>query len=276
MAKFLTFLLLFAFFIFGVYSVKPSNDRQWQRDVAILSYATLNKNMVTIHNIRNFTYRSEFDYTPGYYDKTFDLDKLQGIDLIAVYWMGPKIAHIFLSFDFGGEDHVAISIEARKEIGEAYSTFRGFFPTYELYYVVADERDVIGLRSNYRKDPPEDVYIYETKGRAGDATRLFMEYIRNMNRLKEHPRFYNTLTTNCTTNIWLNSKVNPDNLPFNWKILVSGYAPEYLYEQGRLKTHGLTFAQLQQRAYINTKAHRAGIVSDFSSQIRDNYETINK
>lgn len=266
-------LFIAVFFLLGLYSVKPSNDRQWQRDVSVLAYADVNNTLVTLHNIRNFAYRSEFDYTPAYYDKTYDLNKLQGVDLIAVYWMGPAIAHIFLSFDFGEDGRLAFSIETRKEMGEEYSTFKGFFRQYELYYVVADERDVIGLRTNYRNNPIEHVYIYPLKGSSGDGKRLFLEYIQQLNHLKNNPEFYNSLTTNCTTGIWTNSLVNTNRIPFHWKILLSGYVPEYLYEQGRLKTDGLSFAQLEQRALINQRARRIGIVSDFSSRIRDTNTT---
>src|SRR5213592_1262071 len=119
-------------------SPKPSNDRDWQTEVAVLPYATINGDLVTVHNIRNFDYRTETDFTPAYYDRTFDLRKLDSGDLLAVYWMGPAIAHLFLSFGFGG-DHLAISIEARKEQGEGYSSVKGFFRQYELVYVVADE-----------------------------------------------------------------------------------------------------------------------------------------
>ena len=118
--------------------------------LAVLPYATLDGDLVTVHNIRNFDYRSETDFTPAYYDKTFDLNKLQAVDLVAVYWMGPDIAHIFVSFGFGDGDHVAVSIETRKEVGEGYSTLKGFFKQYELFYVVADERNVIRVRTNYR------------------------------------------------------------------------------------------------------------------------------
>ena len=122
----------------------------------------MNGDLVTIHNIRNFDYRTETDFTPRYYDKTFDLRQLDSVDVIASYWMGDAIAHIFLSFGFAGKDFLAISIETRRERHESYSTVAGFFKQYELYYVVADERDLIGLRTNYRKDPPEDVYLYRT------------------------------------------------------------------------------------------------------------------
>ena len=182
-------------------TIKPSNERDWQTDVAILPYAEIEGDIVTVHNIRNFDYRSETDYTPAYYDKRFDLRKLEGVDLVAVYWMGPAIAHIFVSFAFAGGDHLAISIETRKEKEESYSTLRGFFRQYELYYVVADERDVIRLRTNYRNDPPEDVYVYRVHGPLENVRRVFLGYMNEINALQTHPEFYNTLTTNCTTGI---------------------------------------------------------------------------
>ncbi len=187
----------FAIVIFWFLLIQPSNDRDWQPDVARLSRAEIDGDRITVHNIRNFDYRSETDYTPAYYDKCFELDKLEAVDVIAVYWMGPAIAHVFLSFGFSGGDHLAISIEARKEKGEGYSTIKGFFRQYELYYVVADERDVIRLRTNYRHDPSEDVYVYHTHGPIENGRRLFLSYMGQINALKARPEFYNTLTTNA-------------------------------------------------------------------------------
>lgn len=249
--------------------IEPSNDRQWQADVAALPHATVEGDRVTVHNIRNFEYRSETDYTPGWYDKRFDLRTLQGVDLIAVYWMGPAIAHIFLSFDFGEGDRLALSIETRKEQGEGYSTLNGFFRQYELYYVVADERDVIRLRTNYRHDPPEDVYVYPLQGDLENGRRLFLEYMQRINALHERPEFYNTLTSNCTTSIWMNTRVNPGHLPLDWRILASGYLPEFLYEQGRLVSQGLPFAELRQRVHVNERARAADAAVDFSRRIRE-------
>ena len=248
-------------------TLAPSNDREWQPDLAKLAHATIDGDRVTVHNIRNVDYRSEFDYTLAWYDKSFDLRKLEGVDLVAVYWMGPAIAHIFVSFAFAGGDHLAISIEARKEKGEGYSILKGFFRQYELYYVVADERDVIRLRTNYRQDPPEDVYVYQIRGSIDNGRRLFTAYINKINDLNRSPEFYNTLTTNCTTNIWVHSKVNPEHPPFSWKILASGYVPQYLYETGKLDTR-LPFAELQRSAYVNLQAKRADGAPDFSQRIR--------
>lgn len=249
-------------------SLAPSNDRPWQRDVAVRPSATLDGNLITLHNVRNFKYRSEFDYTPSYYDKQVRLDELVGVDLIATYWMGPAIAHVFLSFAFADGQHVAVSIETRKEVGESYSTLNGFFRQYELYYVVADERDVIGLRTNYRQDPPEQVYLYRLQGDLENARRLFMAYIERINQLHERPEFYNTLTTNCTTSIWMSSLVNAQHLPFSWKLLASGYVPQFLHEQGRLLGSERPFAELQRDALINPRAHAASDSAEFSRLIR--------
>src|SRR4030095_2221094 len=151
--------------------------------------------------------------------------------------------------------------------GEGYSTIDGFFRHFELYYVVGDERDLIGVRAIHRKDPPEDVYMYRVQAPKEAARRLFLEYFRQINSLREKPQFYNSLTTNCTSTIWMNARVNPQHVPFSWKIIVSGHVPEYMYEKGRLDT-SLPFEELQRRAHINALAQQAGAASDFSQQIR--------
>jgi hypothetical protein len=264
---FVAYVVMFAVLLVWWRGIEPSNQRDWQADVATLPDTELDGDIVTVHNIRNFDYRSETDYIPAWYDKRFDLRKLEGVDLVAVYWMGPAIAHTFVSFAFTGGDHLAISIETRKEKGEGYSTIKGFFRQYELYYAVADERDVIRLRTNYRRDPPEDVYVYRLKGSVENGRQFFLEYMRKINALKARPEFYNTLTSNCTTDIWFNALVNAEHIPFSWKILASGYVPEYLYEAGRLDT-SLPFPQLQQRAHVNARAQAADAAADFSQRIR--------
>ena len=247
-------------------TMTPSNDRDWQPEVAVLSHATIQGDLVTVHNIRNFEYRTETDFTPRYYDRTFDVRRLDRVDLVAVYWMGPAIAHLFVTFGFG-DDHLAISIEARKERTEGYSTLGGFFRQYELIYVVADERDLIRLRTNYRKDPPEDVYLFRAHAPIENGRRMFLQYMRAINTLRERPAFYNTLTTNCTNVILVNTRVNPDHLRFSWKILLSGYAPEYIYDAGRLD-RSLPFEELKRRSLVNAAAQAADRAPDFSRRIR--------
>ena len=178
--------------------------------------------------------------------------------------MGDAIAHILVSFVFANSPPLTVSIETRKEAGEAYSTLLGFFKRYELVYVVSDERDLIGLRTNVRADPPEDVYLYRTRMPPANAQRLFMEYLRQINELHEQPAFYNTATSNCTTQALVNNRVNSDVSLLSWKILLSGYMPELVYERGGLDS-SLPFEELHRRSRINDAARAAGLAApDFS------------
>jgi hypothetical protein len=262
------FALAVAAFAVAWSTVKPSNDRDWQPDVAVLPYATFDGDLVTIHNIRNFEYRTETDYTPQYYDKTYDLRELETADLITCYWMGDAIAHVMMSFGFAERDFVTVSIETRKEKGESYSTVNGFFRQYELIYIVGDERDLIRLRTNYRKDPPEEVYLFRTNAPKENVRRLFLDYFKTINSLRTQPQFYNTLTTNCTTNVIMHTKVNPGGGYYSWKVLLSGYAPQYAYDRGRLDSR-VPFTELKQRSHVNEKAHAADRDPDFSRRIRE-------
>lgn len=263
----LVFVCMFAGLMVWWQGLEPSNDRNWKPETALAPYATITGDLVTVHNIRNFDYRSETDFTPAYYDRTFDLSRLTAVDLIASYWAGPDIAHIFVSFGFDDRDYLAVSIERRDEVGEGYSTVRGLFRQYELIYVAADERDLIRLRTNFRKDPPEQVYLYRINASNEGMRRFFMEYVNKMNALRETPEFYNTLTTNCTSNIWLHARVNPGHVRYSWKVLLSGHVPEYVYENGRLDA-SLPFAELQARSRINDAALAHGDDPEFSRAIR--------
>jgi hypothetical protein len=262
----LGYVLLWGALVVWWRTITPSNARDWQPDVAVLPSATVDGDRVTLHNIRNFAYRTATDFTPQYYDQTFDLRRLDTVDLLSSYWMGDAIAHLFVSFGFGGQDYVAISVETRKERTEDYSSIKGFFKQYELIYIVADERDVIRLRTTYRQ-PQEDVYLYRTRLAPVQARRLFMDYVQQLNRLVEHPQFYNTLTTNCTTNILFHTRSYGGRSRYTWKILLSGYAPEYAYEMGGLDT-SLPFAELRRRSHINARAQAADEAPDFSQRIR--------
>jgi hypothetical protein len=262
----LGFVLVWGALVLWWSTIPASNSRDWQPDVAVLPSATLDGDRVILHNIRNFAYRTETDFIPRYYDKTFDLRQLESVDLISVYWAGDAIAHLMVSFGFGEQDYVAISIETRKERTEDYSSIKGFFKQYELTYVVADERDVIRLRTTYRQ-PHEEVYLYRTRIPPVRARRLFLDYIREVNQLVEQPAFYNTLTTNCTTNILFHARASGGIVRYNWKILLSGYAPAYVYDIGGLDT-SLSFADLKQRSHVNAKAQAAGDAPDFSQRLR--------
>jgi hypothetical protein len=260
-------LAIFAILVILFLRIPASNDRDWQPEVSVTPHAEINGDIVTIRGVRNFDYRTASDFTPRWEDRTYDLRKLDSADIIAVYWAGKAIAHVMLSFGFAGEDYLAVSIETRKEKGESYSTLAGFFRNYELYYVIADERDVIRVRTTYRQ-PQEDVYIYRVSGSRENLRRVFLEYLTSINELRDRPVFYNTLTTNCTTSILLHTRVNPESPPFSWKILLSGYVPDYLYELGRLDTT-MPFAELEKVSRVNERAHAADQDPAFSQRIRE-------
>ena len=247
-------------------TIEPSNDRAWQPDVAMLPSAEIDGDVVTLRNIRSFTYNSETDYTPHWYDKTVDMQQLETLDLISAYWMGDAIAHTILSFGFAGEQ-IAISIEIRKEQGEAFSSLAGFFRRYELYYVVGDERDLIGVRTTYR-DPPDDVYLYRVTAPRENIRRLFLQYAVKINELRERPEFYNTATTNCTTNIVTHVQAFREEVPLSWKMLLSGYFADLVYDFGRLD-QSLPFDALRQQSLINGRARAADGADDFSRRIRE-------
>ncbi len=261
------FLVAFALVVGWWLHITPSNDREWQPEVSRLAYADVDGERITLHNIRNFDYRTETDFIPRWYDATFELPDLRSADLIACYWMGDAIAHVMVSFGFAHDRYVAVSIETRKERGETYSTIAGFFKQYELIYVVGDERDLIRVRTNYR-EPKEDVYVYRAQVSLENVRRLFLDYVRKMNELEDHPVFYNTLTTNCTTNIFFHTRVNPGRPPLSWKILLSGYVPRYAYEHGRIDTT-LPFDELRRRSRVNERAQAADQAPDFSRRIRE-------
>ena len=259
----ITFALVLALF----FQVRASNDRDWQPEVSVAPHATINGDLITIHGVRNFDYRTETDFTPRWETRTYDIGKLDSVDLIAVYWAGKAIAHIMISFGFEGKDYLTVSIETRKEKDESYSTLAGFFRQYELYYVVADERDVVRVRTTYRQ-PQEDVYIYRINGSLKNLRRVFLDYVKSMNDLHDQASYYNTLTTNCTTSILFHTRMNPESPPMSWKVLLSGYVPDYLYELGRLDT-ARPFAELEKLSLVNGRAHAADRDPAFSQRIRE-------
>jgi hypothetical protein len=261
------FLLVFAAVAAWWMTIPASNDRKWQRDVAVLPFADVRGDLVTVHNIRNLSYRTEADFDARYYDKTFDLRQLDSVDLIAVYWMGDAIAHVMISFGFQEKDFLAFSIEIRKEKGEEYSTLKGIFKQYELTYIVGDERDLIRVRTDLR-NPPEDVYLFRTRISHENARKFFLEYIRQINSMKDQPEWYNTLTTNCTTNVVRHARAFGGLAKYNWKVLLSGYAPQYAYELGALDT-SISFEELRKRSHINPKVRSVGDDPDFARKIRE-------
>jgi len=255
----------FAIVVLWWLTLKPSNNRPWQPDVAQTAWAEINGDEFTIHNVRNCDYRTKTDFTPRWETRTVRLSQITGMDLAINYWGSPWIAHPIVSFQFSHGLPLCFSIETRKTVGQQYSTLEGFYRQYTLIYVVAEERDCIRLRTNYQR---EDVYLYHTLASPAQAQERFREYISTVNALHETPRWYNAVTSNCTTSFRTQRAANLRK-PWDWRILLNGKADEMLYQNRAIATGGLSFTELKQRSLINERARAADQNPDFSRVIRE-------
>jgi hypothetical protein len=246
-------------------SIRPSNDRDWQPDVARAPTAERQGRAVTVRGVRDFDYRTETEFTERWQERRLDLDRVVGLDLFVSYWGPTLYAHTILSWDFEDAPPLAASIETRKEKGESYSALLGFFRQYELVYVLADERDVVRLRTNYRG---ERVFLYRLATSRAGARALLEQYLDEANTLAREPAWYNAFTDNCTTAIWRNVRALSPGNPFDWRLLANGHLDRMLYERGRVDT-SLPFAELRQRSDITERAKACGSRDDFSRCIRE-------
>jgi hypothetical protein len=246
---------------------RPSNDRDWLPNEAVMPGVTFRGRLVDVRNVRVTTYRTTEDYTPAYEDRTYDLDRLVRVWFVVEpfsKWGGA--AHTFLSFEFAGPEFVAVSVEARKERGEVYHFLKGLLRRYELLYVVGDERDLVRLRSNYRRD---DVFVYPIRTARERARALFVEMLERAERLRQHPEFYNTLTSNCTSNIVRHvNHLVPGRVPFSPRWMFPGYADRLAYDLGLIDTE-LPYDSIRAHFRINERALRYGDAPDFSVRIRE-------
>ena len=246
--------------------VRPSNDRDWTPNEATLPAAEFAGSRVTLRNVRNTRYLTANGYTTAHYDTTVDLDRLTRVwFVVEPFSDNSPSAHTFLSFEFSGGPFIAISVEARKERGEQYNVLKGLFRRYELMYVVADERDVIGLRTNYRKDA---VFLYPMRAAPERVRALFVAMLTRANELREHPEFYNSLTANCTSTIVRHvNSLAPGTVPFSYRRLLPGYADRLAYDLGLIDTD-VSYDSLRPRFRITAAAQAAGDATDFSTRIR--------
>ncbi len=247
-------------------AISPSNYRAWIPAQAALPTAELQGHVLTVRNIRNCQYLNADDYVVRYYDRSFDLSQLQSVDFVTVpFQESPTLAHTMLSFGFGDQDFLAVSVEARYEQGETYSPLKGALRQYELIYVLADERDVIVLRAKHRKD---DVYLYRTRATPELARALLLDVLARVNKLAMQPEFYDAMSNNCTTNIVAHvNRVHPGRVPLNIGVLLPGYADRLAYDLGLLDTQ-LPFEKLKKQAKIDRVAVRYAEDADFSRRIR--------
>jgi hypothetical protein len=258
--------LMIAALLFWWNAIPASNNRDWADEVAHIVSGVVNGPQVTLANVRNFDWRTLTDYTMRWENRTYDLDKLASVDLLLSYWSSPAIAHTLVSFGFNDGQFVTFSVEIRKERNESFSEIGGFFKEFEMSVIAADERDIVGVRTNIRK---EDVYLYRLTMPKPDIRSLFMSYVDAANGLNETPQYYNTITANCTTIVFaMVDRIASGALPLDYRLLLSGYLPSYIMEVNGF-TPGFTLEQLRERGAISTRAQAAGSAPDFSSRIRE-------
>ncbi len=250
-------------------SLKPSSDRDWQSNLSHTPWAEISGDRVTIHNFRHCYYRDEAEFSCEWLTKEVFLSQIRGVDLFVDYWSSPWIAHPIISFQFGDNDYVAASIEARYQAGQGYSAIRSFFRQFTIIYVLASERDLIRLRTNYRSG--ERVYLFHTTASPQWSRDLFLQYLRQANRLRDDPSWFNAITNNCTTGIFANMAATghmpPGSSRYSWWVLLNGRAPEML-DRGGFFAGKLPFSELKAQAYINPVANTVNDAPDFSLRIR--------
>ena len=246
------------------HTLKPSNARGWADELAQSAHGELAGDAVTLHNVRNFQWRSPTDYTARWETRRYDLRQLRSLDMVTSYWGSRAFAHLLFSFGFADAEHIVFSVEIRRERAEKFNELGGFFKQFELSVIAADERDVIALRTNVRG---EDDYLYRVRLRPADIRSLFLAYVEQTNELVRTPRFYNTVTVNCTTLVYRMLRHIVGALPLSYRVLLSGYLPAYVYSLGGLDGR-YTLAELRAMGRITERARRSGDGASFSADIR--------
>ena len=258
------FAVAFAALAFWFQAIRPSHDRLWADDVAQMTAGVIDGNQVTLRNVRSFEWRSDSDYTQRWVTRRYDLDQLHSVDLIMSYWSGSAIAHMLISFGFRDGEQVAFSVEIRRERHENFSETGGFFKQFELSIIAADERDVVRVRTNVRG---EDDYLYRINISQGAMRSLFLAYVEQANSLVRAPRFYNTITVNCTTLVYHMMKHIVGYLPLDYRLLFTGYLPEYVYQVGGLDSR-YSLEELRVMGRITDRAKISDRSAYFSADIR--------
>jgi hypothetical protein len=251
-------------------AIPPSHDREWRPEVAVMPRAVIDGDRVRITGVRNFDYRTRNDFTVRYEEREVLLSHLTGVDFYVSYWSEGLVGHTFLSFIFDNAPPLSISIETRPEVGEGFNPIASLFKQFELIYVVGDERDIVGVRTNHRL---ETVYLYRLNASPDKVRELLLVYLERINELADRPEFYHLLSNSCTINIirYLNAAGRKGR--FDIRHLFNGLIDSYLYHSGRVDTT-LPFDELRRRSLINEAAQAADDAPDFSQRIRASVPTI--
>jgi len=259
-----TFALAHGLLLIWWKSLRPSNDREWANDVAQTVGGTIDGSVVTLDKVRDFEWRSNTDYTPRWTTRSYDLARLHSIDMIVSVWARPAIAHMLISFGFSQDDYVAFSVEIRRDKRQSFSEIGGFFKEFELVVIAADERDIVRLRTNVRR---EQTHLFRLNLEPEVMRALFLAYVAEANALVREPRFYHTIMRNCTTVLYRMLRRIVRRLPFSYRVLLSGYMPEYFYSIGYLDQR-YPLEELRKLGYVSERGRLADASATYSTDIR--------
>ena len=245
--------------------IQPSNDKQWAQDFEKTGHVTIEGDLVTFHNFRDFDYTKEGVVNPVWTSRQVHLSKLKGMDIFHDRFLGNLMAHPILSYDFGEDGHICLSIETRREVGEKFTPVAGLYKVFELQYIFASEEDIVRVRTNIRKEP---VFLYKSAVNIDEVRELFISSVKVQNELLVKPQFYNVINANCTTSI-RNQIPKDRQSPFDIRMLVNGLLDQYLYEKGSIVSEGLSYKELRDRCQIDKAAQAAHDDPEFSKRVRE-------